>query len=180
MILPRICVLDACFIIDWIRWRNSDVVKRVFASSFIPESTLRELTTPAPLRAIREWISAGWLTIYPHFRELEDEALDFILNARADPRVPRIDMPEAICTVLAKRLKAAVLTENRGILRAYQLKSEVFGPAVVMNSLRLLAHLYREGFFTESFDDLVKEYERDTKHAFSSREIDLVKEDFGI
>ena len=180
MTLPKTCVLDSCFVIDWVKWRKRDSIKQIFSIALMPETALKELATLEPLRAVREWISSGWLTVYPHFRELEDEALEFMLNARTDPRIPRIDMPEAICAVLAKRLGSAVLTENRGILRAYSLRGDLFGRATVLNSIRLIAFLHKNGFLSGSFCELVEEYESDTKHSFSRREIEVVRKDFGI
>jgi len=179
--LPRVCVLDACFIIDWVRWSRRDLLWRVFDLAFIPELVLREVSTPQPLRALREWMAAGLATVYPSSRDLEEEALGLILRARRDPRVPRIDPPEALCATLARRIGAVVLTENRGLLRAYELAREEFAPAIVWNSLRLLAHLYASGLASaSSFVELVAGYESEVKHAFSRREVARVAEEFGI
>jgi len=179
--LPRVCVLDACFVIDWARWGRRDLHWRVFDLGFIPELVLREVSTPQPLRVMREWMTAGLATVYPSSRDLEGEALDLILRARRDPRVPRIDPPEALCAVLARRLKAVVLTENRGLLRAYELAKEEFAPAIVWNSLRLLAHLRAANLaVASSFVELVAEYEGEVKRVFSRREVTRVAEEFGI
>jgi len=173
--------MDACFIIDWTRWGRRDLLWRVFSTGFVPEPVLREVVTPTPLRALREWMVAGLLTVYPSSREAEDEAIRLILEMRRDPRIPRIDPPEALCVVVARRIGAAVLTENRGILRAYQLAPESLAPAVVWNSLRLLAHLYATGLAEAgSFAELVREYEDEVKHAFSRREVDAVARELGL
>ena len=178
---PPICVMDACFVIDWARWRRRDLLWRVFSTGFIPEPVLREVSTPTPLRALREWMVAGWLTVYPTSRELEDEAIGLILEMRRDPRIPRIDPPEAICVAIARRIGAVVLSENRGVLRAYQLARERLAPVVVWNSLRLLAHLYARGLAAaSSFLDLVREYEDEARHAFSRREVMMVAREFGV
>ena len=181
MSLPSTCVLDACFIIDWSRWRRRHLIKEIFSAGFMPEITLREVITEKPLRALRELILDGWLTIYPHFRELEEEAVSLILDARRDPRIPRIDPPEALCSILARRLGSALLTENRGIIRAYWLMREKFSPAIVLNSLRLLAYICARGLTPEtSFPELIEEYERDSNHSFSPSEVRAVAREFGI
>ena len=181
MSLPSTCVLDACFVIDWSRWRRRHLIREIFSMGFMPEITLREVITEKPLRALRELILEGWLTVYPHSKELEEEAVSLILDARRDPRIPRIDPPEALCVTLARRLGSAVLTENRGIIRAYWLMREKFSPAIVLNSLRLLAYMYMRGLFSGmSFLELVEEYERDSNHSFSPLEVRVVAREFGI
>ena len=175
------CVVDACFVIDWSRWRRRDLLWEVFSTGFVPEPVLREVSTPAPLRVLREWMAAGRLTVYPSSRELEDEAVSLVLEMRRDPRVPRIDPPEALCVVVARRIGAAVLSENRGILRAFQLAGERLAPAVVWNSLRLLAYLYSRGLAAaSSFADLLEEYTSDARRAFSQREVAAVAREFGV
>ena len=181
MRVPSVCVMDACFIIDWARWRRRDLLWRVFSAGFVPEPVLREVVTPTPLRALREWMAAGLLTVYPSSRELEGEAVGLVLEAMRDPRIPRIDPPEALCVAVAKRVGAVVLTENRGVLRAYQLAPERLAPAMVWNSLRLLAYAYARGLVeAESFLELVVEYEGEAKHAFSRREVKAVAREFGL
>jgi hypothetical protein len=168
--LPYVCVPDACFIIDWTRWSRRDLLWRVFSLGIVPEPVTREISTPQPLRVLREWMSAGFLTVHPSSRDLEDEALRLVVEARRNPRIPRIDPPEAVCVALARRIGAVVLSENRGAIRAYEAAGESLAPAIVWNSLRLLAHLYVTGAATsESFEEVVAEYEQETKHAFSQR-----------
>lgn len=106
MSLPSVCVLDACFIIDWARWSRRNLLWRVFSFGFVPEPVLREISTPEPLRVLREWMSAGFLTVHPSSRDLEDEALRLIIEARRNPRIPRIDPPEAVCVGQAQRARA--------------------------------------------------------------------------
>jgi hypothetical protein len=178
---PSACILDACFVIDWARWRRRNLLKELFSMGFIPEITLREIITEKPLKMVRDLVTDGWLTAYPHSRELEEEAMRLILDLRKDPRIPRIDPPEATCVVLARRFGLAVLTENRGIIRAYRLFEDRFHPAVVLNSLRLLAHIFVRGLAGEtSFSDLINEYERDSSHSFSLLEVRTVAREFGI
>ena len=179
--LPPTCVMDACFIIDWARWSGRDLIWKAFSTGFVPEIVLREIVSPSSLGLLRRWIVEGWLTIYPHSSELESEAVRLMLELRRDPRIPRIDAPEAVCVVIARRIGAVALTENRGILRAYQLTPERLKPAVVWNSLRLLAYLYSKGFLdAESFYQLVEEYEEEVKHRFSKREVRRVALEFGV
>ncbi|MCC6059889.1 MAG: hypothetical protein LM563_06560 [Thermofilum sp.] len=181
MSLPSVCVLDACFIIDWTRWSRRDLLWKVFSLGIVPEPVMREISTPQPLRVLREWMSAGFLTVHPSSRDLEDEALRLIVEARRNPRIPRIDPPEAVCVALARRIGAVVLSENRGVIRAYEAAGESLAPAIVWNSLRLLAHLYVTGAATSgSFEEVVAEYEQETKHAFSRREVVRVAREFGI
>ena len=181
MSLPSTCVLDACFIIDWARWSKRNSLWRVFSFGFVPEPVLREISTSGPLRVLREWMSAGFLTVHPSSKDLEDEALRLIVEARRNPRIPRIDPPEAVCVALARRIGAVVLTENRGVIRAYEIAKESLAPAVVWNSLRLLAYLYATGVaVSSSFEELVAEYEQEVKHTFSRREVVRVAKEFGI
>jgi hypothetical protein len=121
-------VLDACFIIDWARWSRRNLLWRVFSFGFVPEPVLREISTPEPLRVLREWMSAGFLTVHPSSRDLEDEALRLIIEARRNPRMPRIDPPEAVCVALARRIGAVVLTENRGVIRYTRLLKVAWPP----------------------------------------------------
>ena len=181
MSLPSVCVLDACFIIDWARWTGRNLLWKVFSFGFVPELVLREIATPQPLKVLREWMSAGFLTVHPSSRELEDEALRFIVEARKNPKIPRIDPPEAACVALARRVGAVVLTENRGVVRAYEVARESLAPAIVWNSLRLLAHFYAAGVVvSRGFEELVSGYEQEVKHAFSRREVARVAREFGI
>ena len=78
--------------------------------------------------------------------------------------------------------RAVVLTENRGVIRAYEIARENLAPAaVVWNSLRLLAYLYATGVaVSSSFEELVAEYEQEVKHTFSRREVVRVAKEFGI
>jgi len=64
---------------------------------------------------LREWMSAGFLTVHPSSRDLEDEALRLIIEARRNPRIPRIDPPEAGSALYFWDVDARTLEPNKDV-----------------------------------------------------------------
>ena len=170
----RLCVLDTCFLIDWVRYRHREALWRVFSVGILSSAVLDEVVSEHTISVLRDWLASGNVLIYPQTDELIRRAMSLIIDLRSDPRIPKLDLPEAVCIVIAKEYEATVLTENRGAIRAYQYAPERIRPASIMNALRLLIMMFREGVLNNTPQNILHEYEEDVKHRFSRREIDRV------
>jgi len=167
-------VVDACFIIDWCRYRRRELLERLFSVLFIHEETLGQLRSEKTITYVSDLLAKGKLRLYPWSHSEEDEYLRLRSEIVVDPRIPSLERPDMLCLIMAKRLNAILLSENIGIHRVIEFHSK-YSNVVVWTALETLENIVYKGFLNvhsaEDFLRYVREYEHDTSHIFKSNRL---------
>ncbi|RLG49283.1 MAG: hypothetical protein DRN96_09850 [Thermoproteota archaeon] len=142
---------------------------------------LREVKSEKAVTLVFEWLTSDYalLTALTPSEERELRALlDYV---SLDPRIPRVDEPEAIGLVLAKSRGLVLLTENRGARRITQYHPE-YRSVKVWGALRVLAEAAKAGVIKAdtpaAFKKAVSEYSKDTLHLFSEKDLRAVLSEY--
>jgi hypothetical protein len=172
-------VADACFLIDWARFRRRELLASLFEAILIHEEVLAQLRSPSAIDFASRLLARGALRLYP-WSEAEEELFIKLRDEVAlDPRIPSLERPDLLCLVIAYRAGASLLTENLGVLRVVQFHP-TFSRVTAWTALEVLEHLVYGGLAevrsVEDFLGIVSEYCEDTKHVFSSRRMREVVE----
>jgi len=162
-------VLDACFIIDWCKYRHRELLEQLFATLFIHEETLAQLKSETTITYVSRLLSEGKLRLYPWSQIEEDEYLRLRGEIIHDPRIPSLERPDILCLIMAKNLNAILLSENTGIHRVTEFHPRYRG-LIVWTALETIENMIYKNILNVSSEDeflkLVKEYEEDTGHIF--------------
>jgi len=168
-------VIDACFIIDWCRYRYRGLLEKFFSTLFVHEETLEQLKSERSITYISELLAKGILRLYPWSHREEDEFLKLRSEIASNSRIPSLERPDILCLIMAKNLNATLLSENVGIHRVVEFHKE-YGNVIVWTALETLENLVYKGLLnissTNEFLRYVKEYEYDTGHIFKSSRLE--------
>ena len=170
---PRIAIADTCFIIDWARYRNREIIFRVFDIVFIPEAVLREIKSGTTITWVARGLASGKLSLYTESEDEVEEARSLIIRSRRISHMIPVDLPEALCIVIGRRKGYTVLTENKGAIMATDIFDEYRG-VIVWKALEILLTAQLEGVLSAGCNDsskVFKEYEEDTLHIFPRRDL---------
>lgn len=159
-----IASIDTCFLIEWCRYRNRDLLVKAFKYAYVTEDVLVEVKSEKTLEFTSNLLSSGFLVIYPFRRELESIVRSIIDISINDSRIRVIDPPEAYAFAIGVREKCIVLTENKGIVRLVEFYGEKF-PVKVWGAYELLKFLYERGYI-RNLEDELRNYTMDTHHMF--------------
>ncbi|HDI02311.1 MAG TPA: hypothetical protein ENF93_01555 [Ignisphaera sp.] len=114
------------------------------------------------------------LALYTPSRDEIEEARELIEESRLNPRIPSIDLPEALCLIIGRRRGYIVLTENRAALLIPKLIAR-YRNVVVWRALEILLNAIKEGLIEVNCENpysVFDEYSRDTLHIFPSRALE--------
>jgi len=171
MLPSPFAIADTCFLIDWARYRRRNVLFKLFRTVFVSENVLTEIRSERTITWISDSLAKDRLSLYtPTPNELE-EARELIEESRLQPRLPSIDLPEALCLVIGKKRGYVVLTENRGALLA-PVFIKRFKNVKVWRALEVLLNVIKAGHISincNNPEEIFTEYSEDTLHIFPKR-----------
>ena len=176
----KFTISDTCFIIDWSYYKRRECLVKLFDIVLIPEQVLLEVEDERSISWISLQLARGKMQLFTPSPSDLREAERLILEVASRPYLKRIDIPEALCLIVARRINAIVLTENRGALLAAKLLKELKG-VTVWRALEVIRESLVRGIIKVTSEkgvkDIFMEYERDTSHVFPKRELEkAVKE----
>ncbi|MCK4614898.1 MAG: type II toxin-antitoxin system VapC family toxin [Thermoplasmata archaeon] len=158
-------VIDACFIIDWSRYRRKEILKKVFRKLYITESVLGELKSESTISFVGDMIADEYLALFDISSEHPD-VIDLMSGYNARNIEPNIDAPEATALVLALVSGSKyLLSENKATYSASLF--ERFEDIEVWGAMDVIKEAILRGVLATSdpkkyFD----EYSIDTSHSF--------------
>uniref|UniRef100_A0A7C3SM55 DNA-binding protein n=1 Tax=Thermofilum pendens TaxID=2269 RepID=A0A7C3SM55_THEPE len=172
-------VADACFLIDWARFRRRELLANLFELVFVHEEVLAQIRSPSAIDFVSRLLARGALRLYPWSAAEEELYVQIRDEVALDPRIPSLERPDLLCLVIAYRTGGALLTENLGVLRVVQFHP-TYSRVSAWTALEVLEQMVYKGLAevrsVEDFISLVSEYCEDTKHVFSSRRMGEVVE----
>jgi len=171
--MPLACIPDSCFLIDWSRYRHRFTLTELYKPVYVLRDVLDELRTSAPLEYVSRLLGEEAAAIYAETVDEAEEARRLVEASISTPHARRVDYPEALCLTVARRRGCVVLTENRGALSVGSWRSE-YRRVRVMNAIRVLAEAVRCRLL-DDFTRALEEYESDTGHVYSAREVEEVR-----
>jgi len=169
----RFAIADTCFLIDWARYRNRDLLFKIFDVVFVSESVLREIKSETTISWIASKLAENKLALYTETEEELEEARKLVEISRRIPHIPSIDLPEALCLSIGRRRNYVVLTENKGAIMAPEFV-EGYRDVVVWRALEVLLAAHLVGEVYVDCNNPLKyfiEYQEDTLHIFSQRDL---------
>ena len=176
----NIAIIDTCFLIDWIKYRNKDILFKIFNVIYVPEEVLREIVSENTLREIVHYLSEGKLILYTPTRDVVSEAYRLMNFVNSLKWVRTIEYPEAICLAVGYLYGYIVITENRGAIQIPEIVPG-YERVIVWRSLEILKEaILRRLIHVSNVQDLERvfyEYEKDTKHYFPRKELKQVIEE---
>jgi len=155
------CSIDTCFLVDWALYSKRDLLFRAFQYCYIVEDVMDEVRSERTVEFLAEGLANGFFVIYPFRRDLEAIVREIITTT--DPRVRRLDPPEAYALAIGLREGVVVLTENKGALALVKYVEKYRG-ITVWRSYELLVELARRGLI--NLNEELTRYERETGHRF--------------
>ena len=168
-------VLDACFIIDWSRYRRRKLLSKLFDIMYIHEEVLAQIRSIVAIEYVTELMARGTLRLYAWSDTDEVEFVRLREEVSSDPRIPAVERPDILCLIIAKSLNAILLSENVGIHRIVQY-SPRYKDANVWTALEVLENMVYKELITirneEEFLDYIREYEEDTAHKFRRKRVE--------
>ncbi|RLE76998.1 MAG: hypothetical protein DRJ56_03330 [Thermoprotei archaeon] len=171
----RFAISDTCFVIDWSYYRRRECLVELFDVVLVPEQVLSEVEDERSISWISLQLARGSMQLFTPSPSDLREAERLILEVASRPYMRRIDVPEAVCLVVARRIGAVVLTENRGALLAARLLRELRGVAV-WRALEVIRESLMRGLIEARSREEVRraflEYEVDTSHVFPRRDLE--------
>ena len=173
----RIGIADTCFLIDWARYRNKDILFKIFDLVFISETVLREIKSDLTISWIASKLAENKLAFYTETDDEIEEARRLVLLSREIPHMISIDLPEALCLVVGRRRNFTVLTENKGAIMATEVFEE-YKDVIVWRALEVLLVAHLERMIDIDCKDPLKHfrgYQEDTLHIFSNKDLDEVR-----
>jgi len=122
-----------------------------------------------------EWLSAGFLQLYPWTVAEERELGQLASELRRYPQIPELEAPDLKCLAAAKASGLVLLTENLGVRRVVEFHPR-YREVEVWTSLTALERSIYEGLQqVRGLDDYVSKvskYEEETGHRFSRRSLE--------
>jgi len=172
-------IADTCFLVDWVHYRNRDKLFELFDRIFITEGVLKEIGHEPTISWVSSKLAEGKIALLTESPSVSSEAYTLMSLSRGEPRMRDLDYPEAVCLVLGKMLRAIVLTENRAAVMA-PFFLEPYSGVIVWRSLEVLREFILRGYIVlehkteESIRRVFEEYMSDTRHLFSTTELNSV------
>jgi len=166
-------VADTCFIIDWARYTRSRVLFQVFDRVLVPRQVLDEVRREPTVAFVAEGLARGHLAYYEPTPDALREADELVLKSLSTPSLRRVDLPEAVCLVMGRRLGFVVLTENLGAIALARSLDEYRG-VEVWRSIDVLREAFRRRLLTGDPREEVERFSRETKHVFREEEVEEV------
>jgi hypothetical protein len=168
-------VADACFLIDWSRYRRKGILEKLFDLLLIHEETLLQLRSPPAIEYVSSLLASGLLRLYPWSPDDERQYSKLRDEVSLDPRIPSLERPDLLCLVIAHRTGSVLLSENLGVLRVTQFHP-IYSRVKVWTSLEVLENSIYNGLISVSsmdeFLEILREYEEDARHIFNKRRVD--------
>jgi hypothetical protein len=168
---------DACFLIDWSRYRRKNILERLFDLLLIHEETLLQLRSPPAIEYVSSLLASGLLRLYPWSPDDERQYSRLRDEVSLDPRIPSLERPDLLCLVIAHRTGSVLLSENLGVLRVTQFHP-LYSRVKIWTSLEVLENSVYNGLISigsvDEFLGTVREYEEDARHIFNKRRLDAV------
>jgi len=177
LVSSEFAIADTCFLIDWARYRDRDILFKVFNVVFIPETVLREVKSEGTITWIASRLTENKLALYTEVEDEVEEARRLVEISRRIPHTLPIDLPEAICLVVGKVRGYVVLTENKGAIMISEVINE-YRDVVVWRALEVLLTAHLTGVLNVDCSDPLKhftEYQEDTLHIFPRKDVTEVR-----
>jgi len=163
-------VADTCFIIDWSKYSNREVLFKLFNKVLILKQVLDEVRREETLNYIVQKMMTEQIEFYEPSTLVLREADEIVRRSISIPHLRRVDLPEALCIAIGRGYGYVVLTENLGAY--YFVKHEDrYKHVIIWRSIDVLREAYLKGFLHGDPLNIIEEYQRETKHVFSKREI---------
>ena len=161
-----IAVVDACFLINWSRFRYREDLFKLYPRLALPEIVLSEIRSSDAKRFMLSLATSGKLIIIPRVNLIDREALKLFTLINSIPELPRIDEPEAYGLAYAKLHGIPFLTDNAAPRIAREFLREI-REVQVLDSLEVLCRLYSGEYLLLR----IKEFMRDTGIVFSKKRL---------
>jgi len=161
-----LAVVDACFLINWARFRQRMDLFRLFERLAVPAPVFVEVRSEPARLFVSSLLATRRLLLTPRLAKVDQLALTLFETINADPNLPVIDPPEAYALAFAKYVGAPMLTDNAAPKLATMFL-EILRDVVVYDSLDVLVRLYRGS----RLEAKVREFMRDTGIIFSERRL---------
>ena len=173
-------VADTCFLIDWARFSQRDLLFELFEFMLVPEQVLAEVRSESTLLWLSRQLGRRRLQLFtPLPRQLE-EAYRIVRASYAIHGLRRLDLPEALCLVVGREHGYVVLTENRGALMVREVLPEL-SDVVIWRALEILRELLLRQHVSARSEEEVRaffrRYEEETLHIFPRDELEAVVEE---
>ena len=163
-----ICVMDACFVIDWTLYSKRDILKDVFSGFYITTDVFDELKSENAYNMIIDWRRENICVIVELMeRELSD-VRSLMRRVDENPEMPAIDFPEATAIIYAEKYGIQhVLTENKGA-KAVPVVLDDFSAIKIWTAFDVLKEAASKEILTD-FEEALKDYSTETKHLFKKK-----------
>jgi len=160
-----ICVIDACFVIDWSLYGRRDILKDIFSSFYITADVFDELKSERAYNMIIEWRRENICVIVGLTERELNDVRALMRRVDENPEMPAIDFPEATAIIYAKKYGIQhVLTENKGA-KAVPTSLNDFSEIKIWSALDVLKEAGSKGILRD-FEKALEEYSTETKHIF--------------
>ncbi|MEZ0319107.1 MAG: hypothetical protein ABWK05_03815 [Pyrobaculum sp.] len=133
---------------------------RIFDFCYLVDEVVDEVRSERAVEFLAEGLASGFFVFYPFRRELEPLVRQIV--SLTDPRIRRLDPPEAYAVAIGLREGAVVLTENKGAINVKYI--ETFKNVKIWRSLELLRRAAELGFI--NLEEELERYEREAGHRF--------------
>ena len=163
-----ICVMDACFVIDWSLYSGRDILRKIFSKFYITADVFDELKSERAYNMIIKWRRENICVIV----ELTDREMSDVraLMKRVDEKteMPAIDIPEATAILYAKKYGIQhVLTENKGAKAVPAVLTD-FSKIKIWSAFDVLKEAATKGVIND-FEKALEGYSVETKHLFKRK-----------
>ena len=155
-------MVDACFLINWSRFKYWKDIFKLFFRLILPEIVLPEIRSSNAKRFMLSLATTGRLLIIPRVDYVDREALKLFTLINSIPELPRIDEPEAYGLAYAKLYRIPFLTDNAAPRIAKEFLGEL-NEVQILDSLEVLCKLYSG----KTLILRIKEFMKDTNIIFS-------------
>ncbi len=162
-------VVDACFLIDWSRFRRRRILEELFDVLLVHEEVLGQVRSEVTVEYASSLLAKGVLRLYPWSEADEVEFVTLRSQVSSNSRIPSLERPDLLCLIIAYNSGAVLLSENVGVHRVVEYHPK-YSRVRVWTALDVIEQsVYRGLVEVQSEADflrVVKEYELDTHHRF--------------
>ncbi len=149
-------MVDACFLINWSRFRQRNDLFTLYSRLVIPSVVFVEVKREPARSFISQLLATKTLLLAPRIASVDSLALRLFEAINSDPNLPSIDPPEAYALAFAKVAGLPFLTDNVAPKAATLFIRELSGVRVY-DSLDVLNMLYSGSRLREKVGEFMRE-----------------------